>query len=158
MTLNSLFIHTGCSYDSSPTPAPPLGRASSTLVCCSSARVCSQSSSRNTFTCASSQACVCAPPSSARCTGRYEEWMESHTHTRTRTHSSDLASPSSPGSGDWQRCQAHLHSGGDRKPDVGGRAALHGPGHLHQHDLVCPPAGGAGCLLPVAGTIAWQTV
>lgn len=55
------------------------------------------------------------------------------------------------GAGDQQRSAPHLHGGGDGQPDVGGRSALHGPHHLHQHDLVGAPAGGAGPLLPLAG-------
>lgn len=58
-----------------------------------------------------------------------------------------------PGLGDQQLSSELLHGGRDGQPDVCGRPALHGPHHLHQHDLVGPPAGGAGPLLPLAGRI-----
>lgn len=60
------------------------------------------------------------------------------------------------GLGYKQRSTPHLHSGRDCQPDVSGCSALHGPHHLHQHDMVCPSAGGAGPLLSLAGRITQQ--
>ena len=63
----------GCWSSSSTTPAPPSGGASSIRPCSSCVPVCSPSSSRSTFTCVLSQACVCALLSSEPSTGRYKE-------------------------------------------------------------------------------------
>lgn len=57
------------------------------------------------------------------------------------------------GIGDKQCSTPLLDRGRDSQPDVSGCSALHGPDHIHQHDMVCSSAGGAGPLLPLAGSI-----
>ena len=60
------------------------------------------------------------------------------------------------GLGYKQRSTPHLNSGRDCQFDVSGCSALYGPHHIHQHDMVCPPAGGACPLLSLAGRITEQ--
>ena len=71
--------------------------------------------------------------------------------------SSSLRCPA--GLGDHQFSQKVFHGRGDRQPHVRGCPEVHGPGHVHQHDLVSPSAGRPCPLPPVAGvcltSFAW---